>query len=321
MATSDNEEENQYDVTLWTDEQLLAKERSKRRRKTGDMVGTGLSAVAAIAEPALWGIAGASVKNYLNSSSKHKSIVKEMNRRGLQPLKEDMSDTVVPILSGAGGMVVGRALGPAAGAGAGAMAGNLINSIGSRAFGGNSSSSKKDKKASKVFPGYNSGADVLQSRQQQQRQPQSAQSMVMVPASTASAQHLMTPSAYAVPENQPVPATLVYHYYPPTEQFPRGYYAQIPVQPAAQPMAQQYLAQPTPVSQQAPLNYQQAPLNYQQAQPAPVYQQHSAPQVQYYGGTPQQHVQMPQPGLHRSQTTYEAPPMYHAPPRPQTFSY
>ena len=86
---SNNEDANDYaaEVRNYSDEELLTKERSKRRRKTGDVVGTGLTAAAAISSPALWAVAGASAKSYLNNSSKHKVLVKEISRRGLHACK------------------------------------------------------------------------------------------------------------------------------------------------------------------------------------------------------------------------------------------
>jgi hypothetical protein len=136
------ESDNESDVRQCSDEDLLAMERSHRRKKTGDVLGTGLTAAAALSSPALWAVAGANAKSYLTSSSKHKAITKEMTRRGLEPLKEEWSDTLMPILTGAGSMYVGRALGGSTGQGAA----QLLRSVGSNAFTGSSKTSKKDKK-------------------------------------------------------------------------------------------------------------------------------------------------------------------------------
>jgi hypothetical protein len=138
------------EVSRYSDEELLSKERSKRRRKTGDVVGTGLSAAAAMATPALWAVAGTSAKSYLDNSSKHKIICKEISRRGLEPMKEAMGDTLFPILASAGSMFVGRAFGGAAGQGVASQAGNLLQNVSSRAFSSTSKSSKKDKAVKKV---------------------------------------------------------------------------------------------------------------------------------------------------------------------------
>jgi len=150
----DGETSYKTEVQGYSDEELLSKERSKRRRKTSDVVGTGLSAAAAMATPAMWAAAGASAKNYLDNSTKHKIILKEMSRRGLQPMKEDMSDTLLPILASAGSMFVGRAFGGAAGQGMASQAGNILQTVGSRAFSSGSKSqaksSKKEKASKKV---------------------------------------------------------------------------------------------------------------------------------------------------------------------------
>jgi hypothetical protein len=142
MAETDYKTE----VSRYSDEELLSKERSKRRRKTGDVVGTGLSAAAAMATPALWAVAGTSAKSYLDNSSKHKIICKEISRRGLVPMKEDMGDTLFPILASAGSMFVGRAFGGAAGQGVASQAGNLLQNVSSRAFSSTPKAAKKDKK-------------------------------------------------------------------------------------------------------------------------------------------------------------------------------
>src|SRR5216117_2556354 len=107
------DEEHDYttEVRNYTDEELRTKERSKRRRKTGDVVGTGLTAAAAMSSPGLWAIAGANAKSFLSNSSKHKAIIKEMKRRGLEPVKGELSDTILPILTSAGSIAVGRAFG------------------------------------------------------------------------------------------------------------------------------------------------------------------------------------------------------------------
>src|SRR5579859_118287 len=236
----DGETDYKTEVQRYSDEELLSKERSKHRRKTGDVVGTGLSAAAAMGTPAMWAAAGASAKNYLGNSSKHKIILKEMSRRGLEPIKEDMSDTLMPILASAGSMFVGRAFGGAAGQGMASQAGSLLQSVSSRAFTTGSSkavskSSKKDKASKKVSS--LSGSDNLTL--------QNKTSPAMVPYTSAQSQMLTTPSAYQVPPNQPPPATIVYNYVPPSPQFPQGYYAPAPV--AVVPAAPQHAQQGPPV--------------------------------------------------------------------------
>jgi len=285
----DGETSYKTEVQNYSDEELLTKERSKRRRKTGDVVGTGLSAAAAMATPAMWAAAGASAKNYLDNASKHKIILKEMSRRGLQPVKEDMSDTVLPILASAGSMFVGRAFGGAAGQGMASQAGTLLQAVGSRAFSNGpsrsvSKSCKKDKKDKK-----------------------SKTSPAMVPYTPQQGQvALSTPSAYQVPPNQPPPATIVYNYVPPSAQYPQGYYAPAPVAvPAYQPQQAPVFQQPPPMPPQ-----QAAPM-YQPMPPALQYLQ-TPPQPQYYGGQ----------GSQRAQTIYGNPPAYQAAPaRAQTFPY
>jgi hypothetical protein len=145
-----NESDGDYatEVAQYTDEELLVKERSKRRRKTGNVIGTIVTAAAATKAPSLWAAAGASVKSLLNDNTKHKIILQEIERRGLTPLKGDLKDTIVPILTSAGSMFVGRAVGGPAGESIGNYAGNLMHSVGNRAFGGGS----KDKAAKKVSP-------------------------------------------------------------------------------------------------------------------------------------------------------------------------
>jgi hypothetical protein len=151
IMTDNDEPDYSIVVQNYSDDELLQKERSKRRRKTSDMVGTGLCAVAAMEAPPLWAAAGASVKSYLNSSSKHKTILKEITRRGLSPMKGDLSDTILPILTSAGSLVVGRAFGGTAGQGIASQAGNIMHSVSNKAFGGTSNSSKKDKASKKVM--------------------------------------------------------------------------------------------------------------------------------------------------------------------------
>lgn len=299
----DGETSYKTEVQKYTDEELLTKERSKRRRKTSDVVGTGLSAAAAMATPAMWAAAGASAKNYLDNSTKHKIILKEMSRRGLQPMKEDMSDTVLPILASAGSMFVGRAFGGAAGQGMASQAGNLLQTVGSRAFNSGvsrsaSKSSKKDKKDKKVLPLTNYRKLTFQNKT----------SPAMIPYTPQQGQvALTTPSAYQVPPNQPPPATIVYNYIPPSAQYPQGYYAPAPV---TLPAATQYQPQP-PVFQQPPPQQQQAAPMYQPIPPALQYLQ-TPPQPQYYGNQ----------GLQRAQTIYGNPPAYQAAPtRAQTFPY
>lgn len=288
----DGETNYKSEVQRYTDEELLSKERSKRRRKTSDVVGTGLSAAAAMAAPAMWAAAGVSAKNYLDNSTKHKIILKEMSRRGLQPMKEDMSDTVLPILASAGSMFVGRAFGGAAGQGMASQAGNLLQTVGSRAFSNTprsgSKSNKKDKASKKNMT-----------------------SPAMIPYSQSQGA-LATPSAYQVPPNQPPPATIVYNYVPPSAQYPQGYYAPAPV---ALHAANQYAQPPVFQQQQQQLPPQMPPQcapMYQPVPPALQYLQ-TPPQPQYYSGNP---------ALQRAQTIYGNPPAYQATPaRAQTFPY
>ena len=109
MSNGDGDQNYSITVQQYSDEELLDKERSKRRRKTGDIVGTGLCAAAAIGQPALWAVAATSTKAFFGNSSKHKIILQEIERRGLTPLKGDMSDMIMPVLGSAGSMAVGRA--------------------------------------------------------------------------------------------------------------------------------------------------------------------------------------------------------------------
>lgn len=300
----DGETDYKSEVQRYSDEELLSKERSKRRRKTGDVVGTGLSAAAAMAAPAMWAAAGASAKNYLDNSTKHKIILKEMSRRGLAPMKEDMSDTLMPILASAGSMFVGRAFGGAAGQGMASQAGSLLQTVSSRAFSSGSSnravdkSSKKEKASKKVSSLLRSLNLTFQNKT----------SPAMVPYTSPQSQMLATPSAYQVPPNQPPPATIVYNYVPPSAQYPQGYYAPAPV--AVVPAAPQYAQQQPPVFQQQPQMPPQQATNYQPLPPALQYLQ-TPPQPQYYNG-----------GLQRAQSIYGNPPAYQpAPTRAQTFPY
>jgi hypothetical protein len=131
------------EVAGYTDEELLVKERSKRRRKTGNVVGTIATAALATRSPGMWAAAGSSVKSLLNENSKHKIILQEIEKRGLTPLKSDMKDAIFPVLTSAGGMFVGRAVGGPAGDSIGNYAGNLMHGIGNRAFGGSSKDKSK----------------------------------------------------------------------------------------------------------------------------------------------------------------------------------
>jgi hypothetical protein len=148
-----NEDGTDYktEVQNYSDEELLSKERSKRRRKTGDVVGAGLTAAAAISSPALWPAAGASAKSFLSNSSKHKTILKEISRRGLTPVKGDFSDAFMPIITSAGSMAVGRALGGTAGQGVASMAGNVLQNVGARAMGGVPKEKRKNKALKRVL--------------------------------------------------------------------------------------------------------------------------------------------------------------------------
>jgi hypothetical protein len=305
-SAADNVSDSDYTVIVsqYSNEELLEKERTKRRRKTGDMVGTGLSAVAAMAQPAMWTMAGVNVKSYLSSSSKHKIILKEMEKRGLEPLKEGMSDTLVPILSSAGGMYATRALGgSAAGQGVASMAGNLISSMGTKAF----SSNKKGNSDKVALPISENIANEKKGRQIAQR-PQSS------PSSPSHQQGpLAAPSMYYISPGEMPPATLVYHYVPPSAQYPKGYYAPAPVQPHPQPVHH-----PQPVT--GAYNRPQAvhpPQHQQQFPPAPTYQHYGQHQQQYY-----HHPQPAPPNLQRIQTTYQpAPGPQYALPRAQTMPY
>lgn len=330
-----NDGEQDYKITVqqYSDEELLSKERSKRRRKTGDVVGTGLTAAAAFGQPALWAVAATSAKAFLGNSSKHKIILQEIERRGLTPLKGDMKDTILPILGSAGSMAVGRALGGAKGAGLGNMAGTLMRNASVRAFtGGSSNDGKKDNKSlRRVLP-------LIEEQRTDFTQAKTIASSEMVPYSQSTAaesrnagalcpqhaqQALMTPSAYHVPRDQAPPATLVYQYYPPTADYPRGYYAPAPgtaqtprtmpapQQPQAMYQQPQYAAQPT----QQYLPPPPAGPVYQQPVPPALAYHYAQPEPQYYGNAPQQ-------------VTYGATPAYDAPPmyqpsiqRANTFRY
>jgi hypothetical protein len=317
MAETDYKTE----VSRYSDEELLSKERSKRRRKTGDVVGTGLSAAAAMASPALWAVAGTSAKSYLDNSSKHKIICKEMKKRGLVPMPEDMGDTLFPILASAGSMFVGRAFGGAAGQGVASQAGTLLQNVSSRAFSSNPKGPKKDKTIKKVcFPLLKTELTL-----------QSKTTPEMV-AYTPQRQQLATPSAYIVPPNQAPPATLVYQYFQPTAQYPKGYYApvttqtqtQVQPQPQSQPQYQpQYQPQqayaPQPAYQQpAPVMQQQFQM-YQPVPPALAYLQ-TPSQPQYYSGNPPPGT--PNPGIQRAASIYDTAPMYQpTPSRASTFPF
>jgi hypothetical protein len=345
------------EVAGYTDEELLVKERSKRRRKTGNVVGTIATAALATRSPGMWAAAGSSVKSLLNENSKHKIILQEMERRGLKPLKSDMKDAIFPVLTSAGGMFVGRAVGGPAGDSIGNYAGNLMHGIGNRAFGGSSKDKSKQVISflrSKIHADY-----------QESKSAPSSPAMAVARAPTAGPQatSLQTPSVYNIGHNETPPATIVYHYVPPSAEYPRGYYAPAPVQPSApapaptpapayqatQPAPVQY-AQPQVVYQQPQVTYQQPQITYQQPQisyqqPQTSYQQ---PQVSYQQSyqqpqtyqqpqgyqqpqlyAPQQHVAYqyaapqsaeaaPAPGgLSRSATVYEAPPAYQAQPAQQ----
>ena len=299
------------EVQKYSDEELLSKERSKRRRKTGDVVGTGLTAAAAISTPGLWPAAGASAKSFLSNSSKHKVILKEISRRGLTPVKGDFSDAFLPIITSAGSMAVGRAFGGAAGQGVASMAGDLIQNVGARAMGGVPKNQRKNKALKRVLT-----TDVgNRTNFQASTEPVSE---IVARAPEVQAQGLQTPSLYQIPENQPPPATIVYHYVPPSAEYPRGYYTPSPVQTAPQPVYQQapvVQQQPQPMYQQAPVVQQQQPIQppqqYQQMPPALAYQ-YAPAEPQYYGNPPQTTDQrgMPVPGVYRAQTFYDAPPSY-----------
>jgi hypothetical protein len=292
---SDGEGNYATQVQSFSDEELVLKERSKRRRKTGDVVGTGLSAAAAMGSPALWAVAGASAKSYLDNSSKHKIILAEMKRRGLEPEKGDMSDTLWPILTSVGTTAVGRAFGGSAGQGIASQAGNLVHTVSNRAFGGSSTSSKKDKQSKKVPTISESYTDYLKSKTPAQgpamisaAQPQQAQALQQSAVSYAQpVRTLQTPSAYQVPANQAPPATLVYQYVPPSAQYPQGCYAPV--------LSQQTPTQAAPVATTSPPPYQQSQQQF--GQPPALNYVNSPAQPQYYQN-------QPQPGLNRSQTFY-----------------
>jgi hypothetical protein len=270
-------------VQQFSDEELLSKERSKRRRKTGDVVGAGLSAAAAMATPAMWAVAGANAKSFLDNSSKHKILMEEISRRGLSPVKGDMSDTLFPVLASAGSMAVGRAMGGAAGQGVANQASNILQSVSSRAFSNGPSGSKKDKK--KVLHAAKDNGANIQTKQE-------------------APQQLSLPSVYNCTPGQAPPAQLVYYYHPPTAQYPNGYYSPAPTQPAMPPTPpmspQNYGPQPT---FQAPpmLQSPQSPSGYQQIPPALAYLNSPSPQSN--------------PSLSRTQSMYNPapPPMYYQP--------
>jgi hypothetical protein len=150
---------------------------------------------------------------------------------------------------------------------------------------------------------------------------------------TSNGQQLATPSAYVVPPNQAPPATLVYQYYPPTAQYPKGYYAAVSAptqnQPQPQPQTQtqpqppqfytpqQVYQQPAPIMQQQ--QQQQQFQMYQPVPPALAYLQ-TPPQPQYYGGNPPGNP--PSPGIQRAQSVYDTAPMYQpTPSRASTFPF
>jgi hypothetical protein len=296
IMASDGEGNYATQVQSFSDEELVLKERSKRRRKTGDVVGTGLSAAAAMGSPALWAVAGASAKSYLDNSSKHKIILAEMKRRGLEPEKGDMSDTLWPILTSVGTTAVGRAFGGSAGQGIASQAGNLMHNVSNRAFGSSSTTSKKDKQSKKV-PQYMRCTDYLKSKTPAQApamisaaaaQPQQAQALQQSAMSYAQpVRTLQTPSAYQVPANQAPPATLVYQYVPPSAQYPQGCYAPV--------LSQQTPIQAAPVATTSPPPYQQSQQQF--GQPPALNYVTSPSQPQYYQN-------QPQPGLNRAQTFY-----------------
>jgi len=341
MSNGDGDQDYSITVQQYSDEELLDKERSKRRRKTGDIVGTGLCAAAAIGQPALWAVAATSTKAFFGNSSKHKIILQEIERRGLTPLKGDMSDMIMPVLGSAGSMAVGRAFGGAKGAGLGSMAGNLMRNASVRAFnGGSSKKDRKDKALKRVF-------STIDEDEANLTQAQTVPSNEMVPYSQTSAagsrnagvagvvttqqgqQALMTPSSYQIPRDQTPPATLVYQYYPPTSEYPRGYYAPpqtpmtVPAPQQPQPVYQQPQMVPQPTQQylQAPQQTQQylqaPPATYQQQPMPPALPYHYAqPEPQYYQGAPQQQA------MYGTAPAYDAPPMYQPSiQRANTFQY
>jgi hypothetical protein len=300
-----SERDYTVEVQRYSNDELLAKERSKRRRKTGDVVGTGLSAAAAMYSPAMWAVAGTAVKNYLDNNSKHRIIIKEIHRRGLTPLKGDVSDTVFPALASAGTMAVGRAFGGAAGQEVASQAGNILQTVSSRAF---TSGGKKSKKVPTTT------ADDAYS----QNQPASSQySQPQYSTTQNPAAQGLTGASFHVPLDQTPPPTITLQYHPPTAQYPRGYYAPIqvptsaPLTPPVSPVTYQrpqFTVQPPVMYQQTP---PQSPQYYQpqqyQPQPQPGYQQippslayiQSPSQPQYYGQ-----------GGNRALTGYDSPPPY-----------
>jgi len=318
MSNNDNAAPDyESQVRFYSDDELLIKERSKRRRKTGDMVGTGLSAAAAMGSPALWAVAGASVKSYLGNSSKHKIIMKEISRRGLTPLKGELSDAVLPIFTSAGSMVVGRAFGGNAGIGMASQAGNMLHNVGNRAFGSNPT--KKDDKK-----------DKTSKKSKQSVQPpvrvntQVAQSMVPYGQPSQQPQALQTPSAYQLPANQAPPQTITYQYVPPSPQYPQGCYAPVlsQQQPSHQMSVQSVPSTPPPAYQTS--SQQQPAQQYHQPTPPALMYQNAPSQPQYYQNPPQQpYAQQatPQPGLNRASTIYSNTASYAAPHRAQTVAY
>src|SRR5579862_1547000 len=296
LSNANNQgEEGSYktQVQQLSDQELLSKERSKRRRKTGDVVGTGLSAAAAMATPAMWAVAGANAKSFLDNSSKHKILLKEMSRRGLSPIKGDVSDTLFPVLASAGSMAVGRAVGGPAGQGIANQAGNILQTVSSRAFSSGSGGSKKDKK--KVINLIHLDDANAQSKQ------------------SAAPQQLTLPSVYDCTPGQTPPAQLVYYYHPPTSQYPRGYYSPAPPQATmlpTPPMSPQNYGPPQMMLQGPPMPQSppQSPQGYQQMPPALAYL-NSPSQPQYYrdGSFAPQN-----PGTNRTQSMYTPapPPIY-----------
>ena len=284
-------EEVSYKVQVQqlSNEELLAKERSKRRRKTGDVVGTGLVAAAAMAEPALWAMAGTNVKSFLDNSSKHKILTKEISRRGLTPIKGDTSDTLFPVLASAGSMAVGRAFGGSAGQGVANQASGILQSVSSRAF--SSRSCKKDKK--KVFNTKSENSANGQVKQE------------------AAPQQFALPSAYDCTPGQAPPTQLVYYYHQPTAQYPKGYYSPTPPQgampPPNPPMSPQNYAAP-PTYQTSPMAPPpQSPQGYQPVPPALAYLNSPPPQPNNLNRTQSVYNPGPQPiyyphGFQRSET-------------------
>lgn len=249
-----------------------------------------------MATPAMWAVAGANAKSFLDNSSKHKILVKEISRRGLSPLKGDLSDTLFPILASAGSMAVGRSFGGAAGQGMANQASNILQTVSSRAFSSGSGGSKKDK-SKKVSNHFGWRPNPSQSKQTPQPQ-------------------LSLPSTYDCSQGQAPPPQLVYYYHAPTAQYPNGYYSPTPVQGAIPPtpphspqnygQPQMMIQQPPPMPQSPP----QPPQGYQQIPPALAYI-NSPSQPQYYRDAASQQPQ-DNFGLYRTQSMYAPPqpPMY-----------